>query len=187
LQERIRKCYLSLDRTREQLVIFGKEDHPETVGLLGQVDGDALVLSSAGETHRVEPDKTVHLFSQTTMDPEEYRRLEKNLEDRLAPGGPDHVYSHCTICGQMKRRKPALEKFARSHSVMVFVSGRDSSNGRMLFEFIRRFNARSYWISGEDELQEEWFLGAASVGISGATSTSRTQLESVREQVKMLT
>jgi 4-hydroxy-3-methylbut-2-enyl diphosphate reductase len=189
LQERIRNTYSSMDHRKEQVVIFGKPDHPETIGLLGQVGGDAVVVTSPEEIVRVDRDRAVHLFSQTTMDPDLFRKVENALRDYLAvkKGGTGPAFrSSCTICSQMKKRKPGLAAFAQRHDVIVFVSGKNSSNGKMLFEYCRSLNRRSHWISGPGEIEGKWFRGAGSIGISGATSTSKEQLESVSNHVNKI-
>jgi 4-hydroxy-3-methylbut-2-enyl diphosphate reductase len=184
LQERVRKIYLKMDHTKEQLVIFGKPEHPETVGLLGQVNGDATVISTPGDVTKVDNTRGVTLLSQTTMDPDLFREVERELKAHLAEAGISAFRSSCTICGQMKKRKPGLQAFAEKHDVLIFVSGKNSSNGKMLYEFSRSVNPRVHWISEESELDPAWFTGADTIGISGATSTSRTQLESVGKRVK---
>jgi 4-hydroxy-3-methylbut-2-enyl diphosphate reductase len=189
LQERIRDTYRSMDHRKEQVVIFGKPGHPETIGLLGQVDGNAVVVTSPEDIERVDPGRAVHLFSQTTMDPDLFGEVEKALRHHLAAkrGGAGPAFrSSCTICAQMKKRKPGLAAFARKHDVIVFVSGKNSSNGKMLFEYCQKLNRRSHWISGPGEVEGKWFKGAGSIGISGATSTSREQLESVSNHVKKI-
>ncbi|MGW8315846.1 MAG: 4-hydroxy-3-methylbut-2-enyl diphosphate reductase [Bacteroidales bacterium] len=187
LQKRIRERYRQMDRKNEQLVIFGKSDHPETIGLLGQVDGDAVVVSGPGDLGKIEPGKKVHLFSQTTMDPEQFSEVEKALQTRMVeehgPEGTGLFRSDCTICGQMKNRKPKLTKFAQKHDLILFVSGKNSSNGKMLFRHCIGINKNTHWISGSSEIEKEWFRGARSVGISGATSTSMGQLEQIRDEV----
>jgi len=191
LQRKLKRAYDTLDRSQEQMVIFGKPDHPETIGLLGQVSGDALVVSSVKEVSAIDPHKKVLLFSQTTMDPESFKEVEKALENHLQKNTGDnslvHFRSDCTICGQMKKRKPGLSTFARKYDVMLFVSGKNSSNGKMLYEYCKSLNPVTYWISRREDVEEEWFEDCNSIGISGATSTSRAQLESVLEQVKKLT
>jgi 4-hydroxy-3-methylbut-2-enyl diphosphate reductase len=186
LQERIRKAYASMDHQKQQLVIFGKREHPETIGLLGQVDGDAVVVSSVEEASLVDPDKAVLLFSQTTMDVDQFEALEKALKDRLSREAVAGFRSKCTICGQMKKRKPGLKSFAAKHDVLVFVSGKNSSNGKLLFEYCRSLNPLTYWISASDEMQKNWFKGAHSIGVTGATSTSMNQLESVGTAIKSI-
>ncbi len=186
LQEKIRKRYEAMDHRKEQLVIFGNRDHPETIGLMGQVGGDAVVISSPEEISMVDPLRGIHLFSQTTMDPDRFREVEEGLKSHLQVSESTGFRSDCTICGQMKKRKPGLSAFARQHDVIVFLSGKNSSNGKMLYGFCRSINPETHWISGPGELDPEWFRGAASVGVSGATSTSREQLETVSKAVKKL-
>lgn len=190
LQKKLQKAYSEMNQKTDQLVIYGKTDHPETIGLLGQVNGDALVVSSVEDIRAIDPSKKVLLFSQTTMDPEQFKVVEKALADHLkesaGAGGINHFTSDCTICGQMKKRKPGLSAFAPKYEVMLFVSGKNSSNGKMLFEYCKSLNPVSYWISGAEEIEKEWFEDCKTIGISGATSTSRQQLESVLNQVKKL-
>ena len=191
LQKKIRKAYEEMDPETDQLVIFGKSDHPETIGLLGQVNGDALVVNTPEDITAIDPDKRVRLFSQTTMDPESFKEVEKALgkllQKNAKTGRIMHFKSDCTICGQMKKRKPGLSAFARKYDVMLFVSGLNSSNGKMLYEYCLSINPNTYWISSAEEIQGQWFDGYKSIGISGATSTSRQQLESVQEEVLNLT
>jgi 4-hydroxy-3-methylbut-2-en-1-yl diphosphate reductase len=186
LQKRIREVYMGMDPEREQLVIFGKPDHPETIGLVGQVDGNALVVSGEADIRKIEPGKKVHLFSQTTMDPDRFSELERAIKNRLGTGtetNKESFSSECTICGQMKRRKPSLAAFAQQFDLVLFVSGKNSSNGKMLFEFCLGINSSTKWIAGPGDVDPAWLEGIGRVGISGATSTSREQLEAVREQV----
>ncbi len=190
LQKKLKMAYDNLDHDKEQMVIFGKSDHPETIGLLGQVNGDALVVSSVEEVTAIDPRKKVLLFSQTTMDPESFKAVEKALGEHLQRNSGDsdlvHYRSDCTICGQMKKRKPSLSDFASKYEVILFVSGKNSSNGKMLYEYCKSLNPLTYWISNKEELKKEWFEDYKSIGISGATSTSRDQLELVRDEVKKL-
>ncbi len=188
LQKRISEVNGHMDHTKEQLVIFGKPDHPETIGLAGQTEGNAVVVSSLEDTKKVAPGKRIILFSQTTMDPDEFRMVEKALKERSEVAGEaGPLRSSCTICGQIKKRKPGLAAFARAYEVVLFVSGPHSSNGRMLSDYCRSVNPDTHWIAGVAEINPQWINGVSSVGISGATSTSRQQLESVAAAVKKLT
>jgi 4-hydroxy-3-methylbut-2-enyl diphosphate reductase len=190
LQQKLRKAYNAMDHDSEQMVIYGKPDHPETIGLMGQVGGNAQVVSSVEEVRTIDPQKKVLLFSQTTMDPESFKEVEQALEAHLKKNTGKKEYVHfksdCTICGQMKKRKPGLSAFARKYDVMLFVSGKNSSNGKMLYEYCKSLNPATHWISGKEELEKQWFDTCESIGISGATSTSRDQLEEVMEEVKSL-
>lgn len=190
LQRKLKKAYDAMDPGKEQMVIFGKPDHPETIGLLGQVNGNALVVSSVDDVSAIDPHKKVILFSQTTMDPEQFREVERKVEEHLIITSDEKNYAHfrsdCTICGQMKKRKPGLSNFARHHDVMLFVSGKNSSNGKMLYEYCKSLNPVTHWVNGLEDVEKEWFEGYKSIGISGATSTSRAQLELVMERVRKL-
>ena len=186
LQKKIRQVYGGMNPETEQLVIFGKPDHPETIGLVGQVDGNALVVTGTADIGKIEPGKKVHLFSQTTMDPDRFSELERAIKNYLGTGAEtkgEAFRSECTICGQMKKRKPRLSAFAQHYDLMLFVSGKNSSNGKMLFDFCLGINPSTKWISGPGDVDPAWLEGIATVGISGATSTSREQLEEVGEQV----
>lgn len=186
LQKKIAGVYRDLDHEHEQIVIFGKPNHPETIGLLGQVEGNATVISSPDEIAKVDSRRKVILFSQTTMDPGQFEEVENGLKERLKGSVGNELQSSCTICGQMKKRKPGLASFAKDHELVLFVSGKNSSNGKMLFEFCKKVNARTYWISDSHEVNSAWFSGVKRIGISGATSTSLNQLESIAEHVRNL-
>jgi 4-hydroxy-3-methylbut-2-enyl diphosphate reductase len=180
LQMRVRRTFEEMEASKEQLVIFGKEDHPETIGLVGQTGGKALVVSDPNDFDHLDSSKGIHLFSQTTMDPDAFNRLEANLRRAFEVSDATPVIAECSICNQMKRRKPDLARFAASNDVIIFISGRHSSNGEMLFRFCKGVNRRTHWISSTDEITKAWFDGAETIGISGATSTSFGQLDDAR-------
>lgn len=186
LQERIRKRYEELDGTREQIVIFGKEGHPESIGLMGQTGGSAILVNSLKDLERVDPEKYTYLFSQTTMDPEAYNEIEAAIRERTVFAGSDPIQSNCTVCSHVKRRKPGLKLFAETHDVILFASGKASSNGKMLFGYCRQYNERSYWINGTEEIDPAWFRDCRSVGISGATSTPQWQMEEIKAHLQGL-
>ncbi len=184
LQKRIGKRYHELDREREQIVIFGKEGHPETVGLMGQTNGEAILVTDPEETAHINPEKKIFLYSQTTMDPDQFRRLEERIGGVNTVGERTGLVANCSICNQMKRRKPDLMRFAKKHDLMVFVSGSSSSNGRMLFGYCKKQNRNSHWIHRVEDIDPAWVQTAGSIGISGATSTPLWQLEQVRDRLK---
>lgn len=183
LQKKIKKIYENLDSDREQIVIFGKEGHAETIGLMGQTKGTAILVNSLDDLYKVDKEKSICLFSQTTMDPDQFNEIEAALQKEAGKRESVTFNSDCTICGQMKRRKPDLKKFALSHEIMFFVSGKKSSNGKMLFNFCKEQNPRTFWISSTDEIDAEWLRGKGSIGISGATSTPVWQLKEVQKNI----
>lgn len=186
LQASIRSAYASLRSRGGSLVIYGKIGHAEVLGLLGQVDGDALVvenldmLKEALEQGRVDPSRPVEIFSQTTGNPEEYRRICDCLRSRVTA----LLTVHDTICKQVASRHRRLESFAIEHDVVVFVCGRMSSNGAVLSELCRSVNVRTYQVERAADLRPEWFRDDDRVGVSGATSTPRWLLEEVARKIE---
>ena len=184
LQRRIREAYVRLheDGRKGQVIIFGKIGHAEVLGLLGQVDGDALVIEDAAMLHdavrdgRIDFSEPVEIFSQTTKSPSEYAAICAEIRSRSA-----RVTVHDTICSQVASRHEKLSGFARTHDVIVFVSGRSSSNGKVLFDLCRRENPRTHHIGSVEEIRPEWFRDGDRVGVCGATSTPKWLLETVAE------
>ena len=174
LQERVRETWLRLRGTGGQVVIFGKKGHAEVNGLVGQTEGEAIVVGSEEEARSIDFSRPVALFSQTTKDPDEFRRIARSIRARR----PDaEVYD--TICRQVAQRHKSLISFARNHSVILFVSGRESSNGKVLFDLCRSVNARTYWLENASQIDLSWFRDGDSAGICGATSTPKWQLEEI--------
>ena len=164
-----------------KVVIFGKKGHPEVLGLVGQTQGRALVLEDVPQMEgafasgELTPGMDVELFSQTTKSPDGYADLRRCLSERLE----GRLEVHDTICSQVATRHAHLSEFARSHDCVVFVSGRTSSNGKVLCDLCRSVNPRTYRVGSAEELKGEWFSPGESVGVCGATSTPRWLLEKV--------
>ena len=185
IQKRIREAGERL-AGKGTIVIFGKIGHPEVLGLVGQAPGQAVVVvenmkqlqQAVSEARIAAP---VEVFSQTTKSPVEYGQICSVLQEIY----PDTVI-HNTICSQVAERHRALSEFAGEHDVIVFVAGRQSSNGRVLFELCRSVNANSYLVGDISELKPLWFDGARSVGVCGATSTPKWLLEQVADAIKKL-
>ncbi len=174
LQERVRETWLRLKESNGQVVIFGKKGHAEVNGLVGQTEGDALVIGSLEEAVAIDYSRPVALFSQTTKDPDEYRRICDYVTQRR----PDaEVYD--TICRQVAQRHASLVEFARNHSAVLFVSGYESSNGKVLFDLCRSVNPRTWWLENASQIDFSWFREGDTVGICGATSTPKWQLEEI--------
>lgn len=176
LQRDIAAAFGRVSLSGGSVVIFGKRGHAEVNGLVGQTGGSATVIESLSEIDQLDFSHHIELFSQTTRDPDEYEALKAACMERTAD-----ITVHDTICGQVRARHDKLAAFAAGHDVILFVSGRDSSNGKVLFELCRKHNPRSFWVDSPDSVQAAWLAGAASVGITGATSTPRWQLEAVAE------
>ncbi len=183
VQERIRKFYTD----GYQVVVFGKKEHAEVIGLAGQTNGEAIVIKSLAEIGRVALDRKTVLFSQTTMDKPTFYQLKEELQKRvkeLVVGSIEdeaiEFHAKDTICGQVSGRDKKIREFARSNDVVIFVAGRASSNGKVLFDVTRDANSRTHFIEHPDELKAEWFEGVENVGITGATSTPQWLMEKVK-------
>lgn len=178
LQQKIRKGYDEMRRVGGQIVIFGKPGHAEVVGLTGQTDGTAIIVSSPNDIGAIDIQRPIRLYSQTTKSREEYQRLIDNISGRL-PEGADFI-AYDTVCNRVANRARDLEGFARSVDVLLFVAGSNSSNGHYLYEYCRKVQPRTYLIADPSQLQPQWFEGVQRVGISGATSTPRWLMEEVK-------
>lgn len=204
LQKSIRQAYERLKPAGGQLIIFGKIGHAEVLGLLGQVDGDAVVIENIGMLRSalgngtIRTDCPVEIFSQTTKSPVEYSQICKVLSESLrqaqrplraetcggeAVHGQASLTVHNTICSQVASRHEELAEFALKHDVIIFVSGASSSNGKVLFDLCKSKNHRTYHISDSSELTPEWFHDGDKVGVCGATSTPGWLLEQVAERI----
>ena len=172
LQNRIRNAY---DEDR-QIVILGKKGHAEVNGLVGQTQQEAIVISSEEEAEKLEIDKPVSLFSQTTKG----TKLLYSIREKMSDKFEDFKFND-TICRQVSNREPELQKFSDKHEVIIFVSGKKSSNGKALYQTCKAINPESYFISGVEELNLDWIKGKKSVGICGATSTPMWLMEEVAD------
>ena len=189
IQKSIREAW-QRSRPDGQIVLFGKVGHAEVLGLVGQVDGKAKVVEDIAQLEEAISDgsidvgKPIDIFSQTTKSPEGYAALCSTLEKRMAS---DNLLTvHNTICTQVASRYKQLSDFAAGHDVVVFVSGKESSNGRVLCDLCRSVNGRTYQVGEASGIRAEWFLPDDNVGVCGATSTPKWLLEEVATQIKNL-
>ncbi len=182
LQRRIKRVY---DReTRPQIVIYGKRGHAEVLGLVGQTDGEAIVIEDISEAGRADLTKDICLFSQTTKSLEGFRSIVDYFTANIVPPARFEYYD--TICRQVANRLPNIQQFAARHDVILFVCGAKSSNGRVLFEACQRQNCRSHRVDSPQSIERHWFDGARTVGICGATSTPKWLMEACRERITEL-
>ena len=178
LQRDIANAFRHVSETGGTVVIFGKRGHAEVNGLVGQTGGKAVVIETISEIGQLDFSRHIELFSQTTRDPQEYDALIAACKERS-----EDITVHDTICRQVRNRHEKLAAFAAAHDVILFVSGYESSNGKVLFELCRQHNPRTFWVDSPASLQREWFADCSSIGITGATSTPRWQLEAVADSI----
>ena len=190
LQKKILQAYQKQqEEGKGQIIIFGKLGHAEVLGLLGQTDGNAIVveniamLDEAIENGSIRLDVPTVIFSQTTKSPAEYSRLCSSMQKKMATG---MLTVNDTICSQVASRHAKLSKFALEHDIIIFVSGKASSNGKVLCDLCKSLNIRTYHIDSVAEIKREWFRADDKVGVCGATSTPKWLLEDVAGSIKLL-
>lgn len=187
VQERIKKFYDS----DYQVVIFGKKDHAEVIGLKGVTDENAVVIKSVEEAlEKVDLSRPTVLFSQTTMDRETFAQITGVLKEKIADLQVQSASETAveflaknTICGQVSGREKKLREFARNNDVIIFAAGKKSSNGKVLYNIAKEENSRIYFVEDESEVDASWLEGAESVGITGATSTPQWLMQKIKETV----
>ena len=185
LQRHIRKAH----DAGAQIIIFGKVGHAEVLGLVGQVDGDALVvenldmLEDALKSGRIDLERNIDLFSQTTKSPSEYAGVSHRLEAAVL-GHEGALTVHDTICSQVASRHVHIREFAASHDAVFFVAGHDSSNGKVLYNLCKSINPRTMLIGSPSEIDPSVLRDGDRVGVCGATSTPKWLLEAVAQTLK---
>lgn len=182
LQRRLREAYDRMQEVGGSVVLLGKRGHAEVIGLTGQADDDVVVIEGESDLDIIDYGRPIYFLSQTTQSIGLFNQLAEAIRGR-AEGV--EVTIDDTICRRVAGRESLLADFSRSVDVVIFVSGRKSSNGRVLYEVCRSANAKCYNIEESSELEKEWFEGVESVGICGATSTPRWLMEEVAEAIKM--
>ena len=188
LQHQIKGGYEEIKQIDGQVIIFGKQGHAEVVGLLGQTNNNAIVVASFEDLEKIDFNKSIYIYSQTTKSPKAYQEITLEIEKRVKMSTNTNIkyIVNDTLCRQVSGREPQLKQFSTLNDVVIFVSGKKSSNGKMLYESCKNENQNSYFISDIDELKADWFLGVNSVGICGATSTPRWLMESVQKAIEKI-
>ena len=188
LQHQIKGGYEEIKQIDGQVIIFGKQGHAEVVGLLGQTNNNAIVVASFEDLEKIDFNKSIYIYSQTTKSPKAYQDITLEIEKRVKMSTNTNIkyIVNDTLCRQVSGREPQLKQFSNLNDVVIFVSGKKSSNGKMLYQSCKNENQNSYFISDIDELKADWFLGVNSVGICGATSTPRWLMESVQKAIEKI-
>jgi len=182
LQEKVKGSYDMVAPNQGQLVIFGKKGHAEIIGLDGQTGGNAVIVESVEDVEKIDSEKPVALYSQTTKRIEDFHQIAETVRSKMKPGVP--VMIKDTICRQVSNRVPNLKQFAKEYDLILFIAGEKSSNGKYLYTICKEENPRSYKIAEIGEIQIEWFEGVQSVGICGATSTPNWLMEQAADWVR---
>ena len=182
LQKRIRQQYL--DNPNAQIVIFGKTGHAEVLGLVGQTQGKAIVVENINDVKKLNFTHDIYLYSQTTKSLEEFQQIIQYIQQHILP--PAQFKSFDTICRQVANRISNIQNFARKHSLIIFVCGRKSSNGKVLFHQCRKVNPNAHLIEKPEEIQPQWLKNIQTIGICGATSTPKWLMQQCKEYIESL-
>ena len=182
LQKKIKQEYIQEDDEEKQIVIYGKNGHAEVLGLVRQTTGQANVIDKQEEAGMLYFSKSILLYSQTTNSLDEFQTIVEYIKEHISPDVTFEYYD--TICRQVANRIPNIKKFAASHDLVFFVSGKKSSNGKILFSECKKVNPNSHLIDSAEEIDNELLLGAESIGICGATSTPKWLMEEISEAIK---
>ena len=182
LQKRIKQEYTLKEPGREkQIVIYGKNGHAEVLGLVGQTNGEAIVIEKIEEVNKIDLNKDVRLYSQTTKSLDEFWQIVSYIEENINPSASFQYFD--TICRQVANRMPNIRKFAASHDVILFVCGQKSSNGKILYHECREVNPRTYQVDKPEDIDKCWFENAKSIGICGATSTPKWLMDKCKNAI----
>lgn len=179
LQRRIKRQYDACPEA--QIVIFGKPGHAEVLGLVGQTESKAIVIANFEEVKRLDFTRDIYLYSQTTKSLDEFHRIIEYIQEHISPEATFKSFD--TICRQVANRMPNISSFATRHDLVLFVCGRKSSNGKVLFNECKSVNPNSHLIEGPEEIQKEWLEGVRTIGICGATSTPKWLMEQCRDAI----
>ena len=182
LQNRVRNSFEEALENEGQIVIYGETGHAEVNGLVGQTGGKAIIVKTEEDLDKVDFNKPVYFFSQTTKSTKGFNEMKSLIEGRSNRAmehevNEEFLSTNDTVCRQVSNREPHLKIFSKEHDIILFVSGKKSSNGKALFQTCLSINPRSYFISDVDEIHVDWFQGNESVGICGATSTPKWLME----------
>lgn len=181
LQRRIHARYIDSEHPNTQIVIYGKLGHAEVNGLVGQTNGEAVVVENIDGLGRIDYSRDIALYSQTTKSLQGFKEIEKEISHRKGGQGFE---SFDTICRSVANRIPKIKEFARRHDAVIFVCGKKSSNGKILFAECREANANTFMVTNESEIDVEQLIGKQSIGICGATSTPRWLMNRIKEAIE---
>ncbi|MEY3450385.1 MAG: hypothetical protein RL711_210 [Bacteroidota bacterium] len=191
LQNRVKHAYDKLAEVKGQIVIYGQHGHAEVIGLTGQTNDEAIIITSAEELDKIDFTRPVTLFSQTTKSTAGFYKIKALIEEKIKQHAPENELeatfdANDSICRQVSNREPQLTKFSMEQDVIIFVSGKKSSNGKALYSVCKANNERSYFVENEAEIDTTWFNADDKVGICGATSTPMWLMERVANYIQDL-
>jgi 4-hydroxy-3-methylbut-2-en-1-yl diphosphate reductase len=182
LQQRVKTSFEAMEAQGGKLLIYGKKGHAEVIGLLGQTQGKAIVVTTPDDLSDIDFNRPIELYSQTTMPLDGFHQITNILKEKTN----NQAIIHDTICRQVSNRIPRITEFAKLHDLVLFVAGTKSSNGKLLFEVCKKANSNSHFISSPNEVDSLWLANIETLGICGATSTPQWLMEQVAEKISSI-
>lgn len=190
LQNRVKHAYDKIVEDNGQIVIYGQVGHAEVVGINGQTNDEAIIITTEDDLEKIDFTRPVTLFSQTTKSTQGFYKIKDLIEEKIKEAAVDNKVpafdANDSICRQVSNREPQLRKFSKEHDVIVFVSGKKSSNGKALYAVCKGENPRSYFVENESEILTDWFRPEDKVGVCGATSTPMWLMQNVSDYISKL-
>lgn len=186
LQNRVKHAFDDMEAVNGQIVIYGQPGHAEVEGLTGQTASKAIVITTEEDLDKIDYSRPVEFFSQTTKSTAGFYHMKELMQNRITAAGGASFEANDSICRQVSNREPQLRKFAAEQDVIIFVSGKKSSNGKALYSVCKQVNPNSYFIENATELDASWFQQASKVGICGATSTPLWLMQEVADGIAQL-
>jgi 4-hydroxy-3-methylbut-2-enyl diphosphate reductase len=189
LQKRVSKAAGEMNKVNGQVVLFGKKNHAEVKAIAGQSLVNLIVVGDLNDLDQIDYSRPVYLFSQTTQSVKDFRNIGEIIRQRMSiyfqkDNIPLNIKE--SICKHVTNRAETIKDFAKKFDCLIFISGQNSSNGKVLFEICKNNNKNSHWISKNEDIDKDWFTNSSSAGICGATSTPRWQLEEASKIIEQL-
>jgi len=189
LQKKIRKSFIESQNNEGQIVIFGKKNHPEVLGLSGQTDNKAIIIENENDLEEIDFERPVNLFAQTTKSKEIFNSIFEKISQRIGQQAVSETLQFGatdSTCRQVTGRDKSLRKFARENDIVIFVGGKKSSNGHYLFEIAKSENGNAFYVDDPVNIEKSWFHGVENIGITGATSTPVWLLKEVALRIEKM-
>jgi len=184
LQQKIKDAFVEMKKVDGQVVIYGSKEHPEVTGLSGYANNEAIIIESVEEIEKIDFSKPIRLFAQTTRNKEMYNLIKEEIDKKTMEFSSTSDFKNFnTICGQVSNRVPKLKEFCKANEIIIFVSGKKSSNGKYLYNICKSENTKSFHVLKVEEINPSWFAQIKTVGITGATSTPRWLMEKIADLI----
>lgn len=181
LQQRIKNKWQETEGRERQIIIHGQAGHAEVLGLVGQTHGKAIVVENTTQLDRISKDKDTYIYSQTTKSLEGYKAIVEAIRERVDDGRTCESFN--TVCGQVANRMNGIGEFAKSHQLIIFVCGKKSSNGKILYNECKKVNDNVYQVEGPEDIDFSLTDDIETIGICGATSTPKWLMENCRKAI----